>query len=436
MSKRLIIIMALALVVGIAAAAYAEVQNVKVSGDLTTLGVDRNRLSLRNNAGLYQGTATAAITRLKVDANLTENVDACVRVINDRVWGVTDVTAASTDIDLDLAYVSLKDFFVDVISVPLTVVLGRQEIKIGNGTLIGAPGTNQGASVDSGFYQTPMADLSTRSGFDAVVGVWNWTDQLTAITGVVKATEANVYENTVDGESNVWVADVVYDFGEDAMSTKAGMTLAYGDGKDNQVTFVGGRVALSPMENLGVNAEYIYQASKAIARDAGKTSHASDGAFLMGASLGMPDVVWMPTFGVDYARFSGNWNAFHESLSPAALMNTIFPQTNAQVIGATVSAKPMDDLMMKFRFANARVVDKYSNGFTWQNASWNATPVTYTMTSKSDLGSEYDLCFAYDYTADVKLGLDLGYFRPGKAFDKDANRKSASQAIASMKVTF
>jgi hypothetical protein len=35
MSRRLIVIVALAFVVGLSVAAYAEVQNVKVSGDLT-----------------------------------------------------------------------------------------------------------------------------------------------------------------------------------------------------------------------------------------------------------------------------------------------------------------------------------------------------------------------------------------------------------------
>ena len=40
MGKRLIVVLALALLVGVTfSAAYAEVQNVKVSGDITTLNI-------------------------------------------------------------------------------------------------------------------------------------------------------------------------------------------------------------------------------------------------------------------------------------------------------------------------------------------------------------------------------------------------------------
>ena len=46
MHKRLILILALAFVVGVTMAAYAEVQNVKVSGDLTVKGVARNNFDL------------------------------------------------------------------------------------------------------------------------------------------------------------------------------------------------------------------------------------------------------------------------------------------------------------------------------------------------------------------------------------------------------
>ncbi|MFA5115560.1 MAG: hypothetical protein WC469_05855, partial [Candidatus Omnitrophota bacterium] len=46
MSKRLILVLALAFVVGTTCAAYAEVQNVKVSGDINFLAVARNQFDL------------------------------------------------------------------------------------------------------------------------------------------------------------------------------------------------------------------------------------------------------------------------------------------------------------------------------------------------------------------------------------------------------
>ena len=51
MSKRLILVLALAFVVGIAFAAYAEVQNVKVSGDITVYGIARDNYIATGSGG-------------------------------------------------------------------------------------------------------------------------------------------------------------------------------------------------------------------------------------------------------------------------------------------------------------------------------------------------------------------------------------------------
>ncbi len=74
-----------------------------------------------------------------------------------------------------------------------------------------------------------------------------------------------------------------------------------------------------------------------------------------------------------------------------------------------------------------------AGGATYSSAG---TGFGYTMVDgKKDLGNEYDLGLAYDYTADVQFGLNYGLFVPGKAFHA-GNRKSASQVVGSMKVTF
>ncbi|MFH1076920.1 MAG: hypothetical protein V1753_08830, partial [Pseudomonadota bacterium] len=71
MSKRLILILALAFVVGITFTAYAEVQNVKVSGDLTVLGLSRD-MSLMSHIGQNRSVEStmASIARVKIDADL------------------------------------------------------------------------------------------------------------------------------------------------------------------------------------------------------------------------------------------------------------------------------------------------------------------------------------------------------------------------------
>ncbi|MCK9431198.1 MAG: hypothetical protein M0R17_14605, partial [Candidatus Omnitrophica bacterium] len=119
MSKRLIAVLALALVAGLAfSPAYAEVQNVKVSGDITMSGVARRHFGLSNtnldDKSVLKQNFIMTQTRVRVDADLTDNVTATVRLLNERIWnGQNDTNSSgsnSTEIDLDLAYVTLKEF--------------------------------------------------------------------------------------------------------------------------------------------------------------------------------------------------------------------------------------------------------------------------------------------------------------------------------------
>ena len=85
MSKRLIVVLALALVAGLTIAAYAEVQNVKVSGDLLIQGVSRKNIQLRGNdqnhirtlQNVEYGPSISGLlsaVRVRIDADLTDNV--------------------------------------------------------------------------------------------------------------------------------------------------------------------------------------------------------------------------------------------------------------------------------------------------------------------------------------------------------------------------
>lgn len=91
MGKRLTVLLALALIVGlIFGAAYAEVQNVKVSGDIIASGVARSHFGLSykttGDKSALKQTFLMSKLRVRVDADLTDNVMATVRLINERIW--------------------------------------------------------------------------------------------------------------------------------------------------------------------------------------------------------------------------------------------------------------------------------------------------------------------------------------------------------------
>jgi hypothetical protein len=440
MSKKLIAIMVLAFVVGITAAAFAEVQNVKVSGDVTAVALSRESLNFQHgqfgntNQELSANNEFASHTRIKIDANLTDNVDVTVRLLNERVWGgatgatttvstptgTTGVSSTSNaQVDVDLAYITLKEFMKSSINVPLTLVAGRQNIKIGSGLLIGAAGTNQENNTS---LPVGAGDFSYRSAFDAIVGIWDFIPELSVITGFVKASEGLV---TAGKDNDVYVVDASYKLGENAMDTVLEGTYALSHVNRGNVNNYGGRVVMSPMQNTNVEGEYVYQVSNVLS----KTNDVAD-ALRLGVNLGMPDVAWKPAFGVDYMKLSKYWNPMHESLSPASLANLLITNTNLSVVGVNASAKPMDDLMLKLRYANLAKTSKNTtpsvngNGYFATN-SFNA--------GKKALGFEVDAGLVYDYTSDVQLGLDYGILKPGKA---SVQKKAATQVIGSMKVSF
>jgi hypothetical protein len=413
--------MVFALVFAFSCAAYAEVQNVKVGGDITAVGLSRESLNFQKgkNAELSANNEFASIARIKIDADLTDGVAVTFRLLNERVWGGATGTVANTsptEVDVDLAYITLKEFMKPTINVPVNLVIGRQNIKIGSGLLIGAAGTNQSNTTQ---FPVGAGDLSARSAFDAIVSVWEFMPEFTVIAGFVKVSDVTV---TAGDDTDAYVVDAAYKFGEDAMNTVLEGTYVISRTVKANVNNYGLRATATPIADLNVEGEYVYQVSNALSR----TNDAAE-AIRLGANYALPEVIWKPGFGIDYMRLSKYWSAMHESIVPADLANLLLNNSNLSVIGVNLTAKPMDDLMLKFRYASLSKANKNTP------ASVNSTFITAGNAGKKALGYEVDLGLAYDYTSDVQLGLNYGLLKPGKAF---ITKKAASQVLGSMKVSF
>src|SRR3990167_8176096 len=100
---------------------FAEVQNVKVGGDVTVRAFHRENLDLRqeDSGAEFAGVAPTLddeddfimqTTAVNIGADLTENVAANIRITNERDWDSTGSTTENrTDIDLSQAYITLKE---------------------------------------------------------------------------------------------------------------------------------------------------------------------------------------------------------------------------------------------------------------------------------------------------------------------------------------
>ena len=447
MSKRLILVLTLLFVVGTTFAAFAEVQNVKVSGDIALYGIARNNFDLGEPDPYNLGNNTkernrlfGTQTRLRVDADLTDNVIATVRLINERAWNTED--NSSTDIDLDLAYVTLKEFLYS----PLSLTLGRQEIRFGNQLIIGNS-NNYNASVLNGF----PADLSVRNAFDAIRATLNY-DPLVVdfVYSKIKHKNASADDTTgynTSSDADLFGVNASYDVSKKlnvqayiwdkrSKAENDSGTPAVNSSKKDNVYTLGALITAKPITDLKLSLEGAWQFGYDRVLSSTNTSDKRKAYALQAmADYTFSKVKFTPSIGASYTYLSGpkggkysGWDPMYYNQVLGNIAYAILPFSNMQAIGVRGSVKPADDVTLTGSVTNFTLVKEVSSYTSLYN---NATIYT---TTKKNLGNEFDLTATYDYTEDVQLGLTWGYLACGNAIAD--SRGNASQVIGSMKVTF
>ncbi|MDD2680130.1 MAG: alginate export family protein [Candidatus Omnitrophica bacterium] len=455
MSKRLIVVLTLLFVVGIAFAAYAEVQNVKVSGDIVASWVGRKHFGLFNSVlgdkSQFNQNLFMTQARIRVDADLTDNVMATVRLINERVWNGNNDTNTGGDnkIDLDLAYVALKEFLYS----PLSITVGRQEIRFGNGLVMG------NAKTGTGSVNIP-SDLTLRKAFDAVRATLNYDPLIvdllyakvrqesytSAIGSAVGADRGNKDDINLMGVNASYAinkntnASVYYYHKNDKY--KGGSAAA--GGKSDEVSTIGGLVSSTPIENLTASLEAAYQFGRSNTTDTTQKNHQGYAVQAM-ADYTFAKVKTTPKIGVSWTYLSGGratddknagWDPMFYDQKLNNITYTLLPFTNMNVINLKASCKPMDDVTVYANYGYYEVAKTKSGETITSPFSYNGTNAYYTTTytNKTHLGDAIDLTATYDYTEDVQFALTGGWFKPGRALAVD--ERDATQLIGSMKVVF
>jgi len=499
MSKRLIIL-TLALVLGISFAAYAEVQNVRVSGDITAMGVYRNNYDLtKNPPASASGTRDAedysdqreyfaSITRLRVDSDLTDNVSATVRLLNERAWNGDSMTGGAggnqnvglgapawagdreSQIDLDLGYITAREFLYS----PLTLTVGRQELHFGNDFIIGDPDTNG----ISGRSQLPDGDLSARKAFDAIRATLDYNPLVvdiiysklaenaerlnddTTLTGFYATYDLN-RSTDVDG----------YFLAKLRGSRSAAVTSAAGNVytaqvRNDKVYTLGVRAVNRSFDNLTLDVQGAYQFgayepqfdvnATAEARSARRSAFAAE--VIATYSLADIDKIakYDPSFSAIYAALSGNsrdaegdrrytgWDSMYENQTLGHIINGVFGFSNAHFAGASLKFSPLQDLLVRVDGVGIWTMKRYQDG-TRYSLSGVSGSSNFFMNKNPHLGSELDVSLTYDYTEDVQFSLLGGVFFPGKAISRlrvagdttdSGLRAAATELLGTMKVTF
>jgi len=490
MSRKVIVALAAVCVV-FAGASYAAVENIKVSGDITATGLTRD-LSLGGEGSVGAGAAaqvsghgnydeeTFAFSqvRLRFDADLTEGVSAVVRLINERLWGSEDQDNGSvtnwagdtgalpsttqggdTEVDVDLAYIEMKEFLYE----PLTLIVGRQNLRYGNALVIGDPDTNMGASVK---VPASIADQSLRKSFDAVRAILDYSPY------TIDIIYAAIDENTtnLNDDRNLWGIYATYDWASyngvtegyflytnntyDPVLGTPGLIPVQAQVIENQSTTytVGGRIQYDPNDHwtLGVEGAYQFGDIRILDNTAAALvamnpyQHLSAfAAQLIAQYRFLNDYNSM--LQLEYTYLSGDddytddlqtgWDPMFEDQSPGEIINILFAQSGTQCVTLRGSMMPREDITIGGSYTWLLLSEKINYDYTGGvdqiiNFSPNvgpASPNTYNIEGNQNyLGSEVDGYILYDYTEDVQIKLTGAYFIPGSWFQHENNTPAYS----------
>jgi len=450
MGRRLMLILTCALIVGLALPAYAEVQNVKVSGDITSYAISRTNFGSDSQiVGLQKGdddeSHLASIIRLRIDADLTENVSTTLRLLSERDWG--QETVNNEEISLDLAYITLKEFLYS----PLTLTLGRQELHFGNDFIIGDPDRNNNVAGTS----LTDADLSSKKAFDAIRATFD-LDPLVLDIFWAKIQENNVIPTAVAEEKDdvdLWGVNGRYDFGGNwntigelyyfgKIDNSVRETNLVNNKKKTAIHNIGGRVEITPKERLNLQAEVTHQFGRNVANTS-DTQVRHEAWAAQGIARYALDMKYDPVLMAIYSFYSGNktgtgtsgtWDPMFENQTSGHIANVLCDPSNFHVVNLRSSLIPLEDLTVTLDFVWFSLAKTVNQGGTIQTFDPAHTAVNRTATGKDHVGNELDVTLTYDYTEDVQLCLLAGVFMPGDALDS-ANG-NVKEVIASVKVSF
>ncbi|MFH1995833.1 MAG: alginate export family protein [Candidatus Omnitrophota bacterium] len=489
MKQLLTALCVVALAICMTGTALAETQSVKVSGDLEVKGIARQAYTYQKSPNEADVTRVGiqsdwqnwfmSNTEVQIDADLTDNVSTTVRLVNTRDWNVSGkaiaqgtalanygrggyaAVANEFDVLVDLAYVDLKDFIYQ----PLTLSVGRQDLWVGKGFIVGANQQSPQGTITAVEY-TPI------NSFDSVKAVLDydpWT-----ITGIY----SKIFENAIQADDDVdlYGLNVGYIFDqynadiEGYWFWKSDKEVERWAGikSDNEVHTLGLRTSVDPIEDLTLNLEAAWQGGQ-YAGHRSQVNNRGRSAYAIDASAEWryftEKFAWKPVVGVEYILYSGNeaeqrpnlaagdyegWDPMYRGKYDTAIREFVgrfyasasYPAkgagadelltfsdasfTNQHQIIARGSIEPVESLLLEGVYA-AFYTHRDIIGPDFQERG-------------GSIGQEVDLQATWDYTEDVSFGLLTGWFFPGHIYDRptlqDNFNSVASDLVGTMKVSF
>ncbi len=344
------------MVVAIAAPTFAAVQNIKVSGSIEERAIFMNNFDLRNKSiestnQRWPALAAAGIDglggsgdsinsdsdsfvlstiKVGIDSDLTDNVSASIVLANQSRWGGDFGTGWDTDVVVNKAFVTLREFFYQ----PLTLKIGRQDIAFGDGFIIG-PGIFRDTT---GAFPNPRTDANPDR---FLVGTGLSNNYATPISGAkgLQYSVSTYYDAaraTLDLDP--WTIDVIY-----SKITDSSLDFANNSNDPEELAGVNAAYKFDNYDSK-VEAYYFYKNDDSLNSDLGYTDS------------------------VDYFA----WNGIYDNTVNGA-GNRVYDRSEVNVFGMRGDIDPVENLTLSGEGAVqwGKLIDETGVGTV--NSAGNAT---------------------------------------------------------------
>ena len=487
--KKFTLICALVLVLAFCSVANAEVQRIRVSGDVNTYGIwDQYNSFYYDATGVNtspDSTLWATTVGLNFDADLTDNVSARLKLVNQRLWDYDDGDTAAMDVGIAEAYVVLQEMLYE----PLTLTVGRQPLYYGRGFALGSNVIDPEGSIYS------YAQLSQYDAFDAIKAQLDYEDfSIDLVYSKIDEGTSNTVRNNYNSRDDfdLWFVNInkpidaydseieVYYLGLNEQDTGTVTTIHIPDAVNGantqlvesiphqEIHTVGARGSMVPVENLDLYGEVAYQFGDWGTTDYDaanniigvKTVDISSWGAEVGGDYLFADVTGVPKLGLcytfregedynNYPREQGDMGNFYTPFMRKS--DTVIYGWNGRYFGNFWNSQDANDTATDTNMHQILVsgnidplaywdIDDVHLGAKYAYFQFVEAPVSGF---DRHAGDELDLSLTYDYTEDVQLGLVAGWFWPGSYYkaDNPNNAAAADDTICtsvtgSMKVTF
>lgn len=439
-------VVVLAAFMGLAINTFADVQNIRISGDIRIRGY-----YLANVAGdddedqaQVEDNFISQRTRVTVEADLEDHILIVVTLKAEGLWGqdnqtddIVEGSGAGTvnttddesainrrwDLGVTEAYVQFSEMFY----APMTLKVGRQYLHYGHGLIISA--IEQEYNYDAArlvldYYPLTvdlvLAKLAENGFFGPGTSVndvnllfinarYEFTDSL------LKNVEA-YFGYVINNEGSGAAAD-----NPTRIPPINGISPGFDNGDSPMI--IGLRSDMNITENFQMWVEGAYEFGSA---SAGTTENIS--AFLanIGGKFSLKDVQMTPIFNFNYIYASGGgsegqhdfrpWFDYVEGYNGYLFMPLL---SNVHIFNLGASIMPSENTSFSLQGYYYMRADTGNLGFAGlrsnRNVDFGGLGYSPTDTSR-DMGWEFDAIFGYDYSKDVRFQLVYAVFIPENGF--------------------